>query len=79
MTSQIPRGKSLPLPIGSNRCLCAACGEYFGGVTAFDMHRIGPAHDRRCKAPAQVSDSKGKPLLKVSKYGYWVAKYGCAK
>ncbi len=46
----------LPLPIGTNRCRCAECGEYFSGVWAFDRHRAG----RGCKNPADIGLIMGK-------------------
>jgi len=60
------------LPPGTNRCLCASCGGYFGGVTSFDMHRVGPADDRSCLAPSDVRDRQKQPLLRLSNLGYWV-------
>ncbi len=66
---------SRKLPIGSNRCQCAACGEYFGGVRAFEMHRDGPAGDRRCLTPSGMSDRHGQPFLTLNEHGYWVRSY----
>ena len=60
------------LPPGTNRCLCASCGVYFGGVTSYAMHRVGPADDRSCLAPGDVRDNQLRPLLKLNKFGYWV-------
>jgi len=60
---------------GTNYCLCASCGEYFGGVRAFEMHRSGPSRDRSCLAPARVSDKHGKTLLEL-RGGYWRGSYG---
>ena len=65
----------MKLPIGSNRCFCASCGAYFGGVRAFEMHRDGPAGDRRCLAPSGMSDRHGQPLLTLNEQGYWVRQY----
>lgn len=64
------------LPPGSNKCRCAPCGEYFGGVRAFDIHRSGPGGDRRCLAPSGMSDRQGRPLLTLNAKGYWVRAYG---
>lgn len=37
------------LKIGGNaRCRCSVCGEVFGGLKAFDAHRIGDWDNRRC-------------------------------
>ena len=57
------------LPINTSRCLCSACGKYFGGVTAFDAHRVvpGPARDRRCMGFAHM-DERG---FYLSSKGYW--------
>ena len=60
------------LPAGSNRCKCGACGSYFGGVRAFELHRVGPSGDRRCLAPASVRDTQFRPLLRINSQGYWV-------
>jgi hypothetical protein len=38
----------MKLAHGSKRCLCRACGEYFGAVSTFDKHRYGPWTDRVC-------------------------------
>ena len=59
------------LPVGTNRCKCSGCGSYFGGVGSFDVHRQGPADDRRCLARAAMSD-KG---LRVNAQGVWVREY----
>jgi hypothetical protein len=59
------------LPVGKNFCKCGACGEYFGGVGGFDLHR----RDRACFAPSKVSDKKGRPLLRLNDRGYWVTRY----
>ena len=60
------------LPAGTNRCQCAACGEYFGGVYAFDLHRVGPGHDRACLPPAAMRDKHLRPLLRLNSRGYLV-------
>ena len=62
------------LPLGTNRCLCASCGCYFGGVRAFELHRtrVGPAADRACLPPGGVRDKRNRPLLRLDKYDYWV-------
>lgn len=33
-------GRDPRLPYGTNFCLCAACGRYFGGVNGFERHRV---------------------------------------
>ena len=60
------------LPAGTNRCQCAACGEYFGGVRAFEVHRVGPTDDRACLAPAGMRDRQLRPLLRLNSRGYLV-------
>ena len=60
------------LPLYSNKCLCSACGKYFGGVTVFDAHRAGRtptgrARDRSCRGFAQM-DQRG---FYLSVKGYW--------
>ena len=44
------------------RCLCTACGEYFGSVVVFDRHRVGsyakPGEwkgNRRCITPSEMT------------------------
>lgn len=63
------------LPPGTNYCKCTACGEYFGGVFAFDMHRHGLSDDRSCLAPSAVSDRQFHPSLKLNAKGYWVRQF----
>ena len=60
------------LPPGTNRCRCASCGAYFGGLRAFEKHRIGPASDRTCLDPRCVSDRQNQSVLKLNRLGYWV-------
>lgn len=65
-------------------CLCSSCGEDFGGVTAFDLHRVGkhdytyeeglqmspPREDgRRCLSREEMVERK----LKLDAYGRWRA------
>ncbi|MGH9351269.1 MAG: hypothetical protein ACRD2G_03775 [Terriglobia bacterium] len=52
------------LPVGSRYCFCSACGEYFGGVVGFDLHRQGEYAQRHCINPALAG------LTKDSR-GYW--------
>ena len=63
------------LPTGSNSCRCAACGHYFGGVRAFEMHRDGPAGERHCLATSGMRDTQGQLLLRLNDKGYWVREY----
>ena len=64
------------VPVGSNKCQCPACGLYFGGVRAFEVHRVGPGHNRRCLDVAGMSDKLGMPLLTLNDRGYWIRTYG---
>ena len=64
--------KSPKLKPGSNKSRCAACGEYFGGVTAFDIHRVDPYLDRSCM-PQSVMSERG---LHKNSRGIWVRQYG---
>lgn len=65
------------LSAGTNFCKCSACGAYFGGVAAFDLHRRGKA-DRSCLPPSVIADRHGRPLLKLNAKGFWVRAYGKA-
>lgn len=63
------------LPLNTNYCKCSGCGEYFGGVKGFDMHRIGVYPDRRCLYPGDVADKHGRPKLRLDDRGYWIGSY----
>jgi len=47
--------------IPKNRCKCISCGKSFGGITAFDAHRVGeftmdhPTYGRRCLRDEEIS------------------------
>ena len=45
------------LPIGTNYCLCRACGEVFGGNSGFEFHRIGDHGNRRCRSRSQMTEA----------------------
>lgn len=60
---------------GSGRCKCAECGRYFGGVRAFDLHRVGPANARSCADPARLTGNSGRTLLRLNDRGFWVRDY----
>lgn len=62
------------LPPYSNFCQCSECGEYFGGVSTFDLHRRGKV-DRFCLPPSEVTDKEGNTLLRKNDRGYWVRNY----
>ena len=57
------------LPIGTDKCQCAACGEYFNSTFAFDKHRIGrPGVDRRCRSGDELlADGWGRNAT-----GHWI-------
>lgn len=59
------------LPINNNRCLCASCKQYFGGVRTFEIHRVGPALDRACLGLAGMAE-RG---LQLNAKGYWVREH----
>lgn len=53
--------------VGSNICMCPSCGEYFGGIRGFEMHRAGEFPDsRHCVDPASVG-----LIIKKGKCGTW--------
>ena len=62
------------LPVGTNRCLCAGCGRYFGGVSAFDAHQtLGPDGRPICHDPASLTRKDGTSLgYIVNDKGFWV-------
>ena len=60
---------------GTNFCKCAECREYFGGVRAFDLHRLGPAISRKCADPASLVTRKGRVLLRLNEREFWVGEY----
>lgn len=66
------RSTDLKLPLGTNFCKCPACGEYFGGVQAFDDHRVGPAADRRCLPLCTMADKQDGRRLRLNSQGYWI-------
>ena len=59
------------LPIGTNFCKCAACGEYFTNETNFDMHRRENAGTRYCTHPSELLTKAGKARLSLNAKGYW--------
>ena len=61
--------------LGTSRCQCPACGEYFNRVSTFDRHRSGSyakpgewSGDRRCLT---VSEMQAKGWMKNSA-GFWI-------
>lgn len=74
------------LRIGSNQCQCDSCGEFFGGVRTFDLHRVFMDKDskgkyienwdrRRCLTPAEM-EAKG---WRKNKHGFWGRDYSTTK
>jgi len=45
----LPQGR---LRAGQSECM--SCALRFGGVRAFELHRTGPATDRRCRSAAEL-------------------------
>jgi hypothetical protein len=47
-------------PVGSMRNQCTACGLLFGGLTAFERHRVGDFEKgtRRCLSLAELQARK---------------------
>jgi hypothetical protein len=48
---------------GHPQCHCATCHRHFSAIGAFDAHRTGPDHDRRCGDPATLTTKTGRPKL----------------
>jgi hypothetical protein len=70
------RGLSMSDPklsVGTNFCKCAACGRYFTGPTAFDIHRFGEPEKRVCRDPSKILDKDRKPRLRLNDRGYWAS------
>lgn len=52
---------------GSQACFCRSCGVAFRSVRAFDVHRYGPAADRRCYTTPRMPE-RG---LVLDARGFW--------
>lgn len=63
------------LNLGTRFCKCSACGQYFGGIGGFDMHRVGHWERRLCLDPAAVVGRAGNRKLWLNERGYWVTDY----
>lgn len=61
--------KDPKLKPGTNYCRCSACDEHFNSVFAFDMHRTGPANDRKCLSRAEMREIG----MSVNQRGYWIS------
>lgn len=72
MSSHNPRDPMLPL--GSDKCRCSACDEYFNSSGAFAKHRVGPfapinePDTRRCLT---VSEMEAKGWAR-NQTGHWI-------
>jgi hypothetical protein len=71
-------------------CRCTICGEKFGGIKVFDMHRIGKFPVVNATHPLPVgqaakyrtclsADGMRKKGLHQDKQGKWVQSFGHAK
>lgn len=58
------------LPVGTNLCRCLTCHEFFGGVGAFERHRMG-THENRDRACLGRSAMPGAGL-QLNTRGYRV-------
>jgi len=72
-TNEVTRETTPQLLIGSNKCLCSGCGQFFGGVRAFEIHRVmvGSTRDRACLGLGSMAE-RG---LRLNAKGYWVQEY----
>lgn len=70
-----PDGKELK--VGSRRNQCMGCKEYFNGLKAFEMHRVGSfdKNQRRCLSREEMIE-KG---MKMIGEGYWASGFGTLK
>ena len=64
------------LPLGTNYCLCAACGEYFTSESTFRLHRVDDENGisgRACRDPAKILDKTRQPRLRLTPSGHWAS------
>ncbi len=54
--------------LNGDHCQCAGCGQYFNSTAAFDKHRVGPYHKRRCLLPNEM-EAIG---MAASKTNWWI-------
>ena len=75
-TPRIHNGE-MNLTIGSNKCRCADCGDFFLTVAAFEAHRVlvlpSPSYRRSCATPytpdwSLERDAKGFWRLPVREF-----------
>ena len=58
--------------VGSQKSLCAACGEIFKSVSGFDAHRVTRDGGRVCLNPDEM-EARG---MSINGKGFWInAKY----
>lgn len=55
--------------LGTNRCQCGSCGEYFNSTYAFDKHRTGEWGARVCLT-AEAMREKG---MATNSTGWWIS------
>src|SRR5690606_9628834 len=58
-------GAGMELRPGTKACRCPDCSAYFASPSAFDFHRTGPAHDRKCQDPEAIGMTRNAG-------GYWI-------
>ncbi len=60
--------RTLPLPVGSPKCLCRSCGLYWTSEAAFAAHRVGEyGINRRCLTQDELRAKGFAP----NEGGYW--------
>ena len=72
----MPNPNDPKLPFNSNRCKCAACGEYFTSESSFKLHRVDDESGisgRACRDPAKILDKSRKPRLRRTPSGHWAS------
>ena len=55
--------------LGTNRCQCVMCGEYFNSTFAFDKHRTGEFGERVCL----TEDAMREKGMATNATGWWVS------
>ena len=69
------RRPKVAIPVGSMKNQCPGCGELFGGVRTFDLHRYGPFTARKCLTAAELA-AKG---WRHDAAGFWSRPFATAK
>lgn len=57
------------MKVGSERCQCAACGQYFAGLEAFDAHRVGSYNPDTRKCHQRVAQAPRSRFLSLAEVG----------